>query len=297
MVSIRTLRYFIALVQEGNVSAAAESLHVTQPTLSRQLLELEKGFGVQLYERGNKRISLTESGMTLYEYARAIVELADKAEEEVPAPGNAVRGSVYIGAGETAGMKVISSAIRAVSAEYPDVQFHLTSGSAIELADRMKKGLLDFMLECAPIARPGCVSFPLPIKDVWGIAMREDDPLASRDFVTPRDLKGRPVLASRQALKSGFIASWLGERFSEARIPATFTLAVDGMSMAREGLGYAFTYTGVAVVDGVCVKPVKPQPESDIALTWRRGRHMNRASQVFLKRFKEECSQIADAEG
>ena len=167
VVELRTLRYFLALAQEGTVSNAAKALHVTQPTLSRQLADLEKGFGKQLFERGAKRIVLTDEGVRLREYAEAIVELADKAEAELAQPERAVAGDVYIGCGESDAMRIILRAAKRARDEHPGVHFHLFSGTSADLMDRFNEGLFDFMVEFEAVSRPDCLSCPLPMLDTW----------------------------------------------------------------------------------------------------------------------------------
>ena len=159
---LRTLRYFLALAQEGTVSNAAKALHVTQPTLSRQLADLEKGFGKQLFERGAKRIVLTDEGVRLREYAEAIVELADKAEAELAQPERAVAGDVYVGCGESDAMRIILRAAKRARDEHPGIRFHLFSGTSADLMDRFNEGLFDFMVEFEAVSRPDCLSCRCP---------------------------------------------------------------------------------------------------------------------------------------
>nr|WP_270299550.1 LysR family transcriptional regulator [Eggerthella sinensis] len=207
---LRTLRYFLALAQEGTISNAAKALHVTQPTLSRQLADLEKGFGKRLFERGSKRIVLTDDGMRLREYAESIVELADKAEAELAQSTQSVGGDVYVGCGESDAMRLVLRAAHEVRQRYPGVHFHLFSGTSADLADRFDGGLFDFMVEFELVGRPDCRALTLPAVDTWGVLMRTDHPLASREAVRVEDLAGLPLICSRQGVKSGKMREWAG---------------------------------------------------------------------------------------
>ena len=162
---LRTLRYFLALAQEGTISNAAKALHVTQPTLSRQLADLERGFGKRLFERGAKRVVLTEDGQRLREYAESIVELADKAEAELSQPERAVAGDVYIGCGESDVMRLVLRAMKRVRERWPGIKFHLFSGTSADLEDRFAGGLFDFMVEFELTGRPDCNALALPTQD------------------------------------------------------------------------------------------------------------------------------------
>ena len=234
---LRTLRYFLALAQEGTISNAAKALHVTQPTLSRQLADLEKGFGKQLFERGAKRVALTEEGARLREYAESIVELADKAEAELSQPEKAVSGDVYIGCGESDAMRIILRAAEWTRRDHPLVHYHLFSGTSADLAERFDGGLLDFMVEFELTGRPDCLTLTLPAVDTLGVLMRADDPLAQQAAVRPADLAGRPLIGSRQGIKSGKMMEWAGDGFEEWDVVATYNLLFNGALMVEEGIG------------------------------------------------------------
>lgn len=221
-VELRTLRYFLALASEGTVSRAAASLHVTQPTLSRQLADLEREFGKQLFVRGPKRIQLTEDGVVLRDYAQTIVELADKAADELLLPTHAVAGSVRIGCGEARASQAIWSAMAAMRADYPQVKFHVHSGNSTDLLPHFESGLLDFLEECELAGHGDCHVVPLPDTDRWGVVVRADDPLAALDRVRPEDLAGRAVIGSRQGMRVAGIPEWQGRRSGRCRwLPPT----------------------------------------------------------------------------
>lgn len=287
---IRTLRYFVELVQQGNGVRAAEALRITQPTLSRQLSALEDEMGSQLYNRGSHRIELTDAGLRLYQYAKAIVSLADEAIQEVPEEGEAIKGSVFVGVGETIGFNLLAQVAKRLTDEHPDIRIHITSGNSIDLNGVMEKELIDFFVESQSIERAGFERLYFPFSDVWGACMSLDDPLATHDVVRPSDLRGKSLLISRQTLKTGQIAEWMGEGFSECRIPATFSLSMDASMLASNGLGYAFTYLDLPLPEGMTIRPLDPPLLSDIALVWKRKRKLTKPCQLFLEEVKRACA-------
>lgn len=289
---LRTLRYFLALAQEGTISNAAKALHVTQPTLSRQLADLEKGFGKRLFERGSKRIVLTDDGMRLREYAESIVELADKAEAELAQSTQSVSGDVYIGCGESDAMRLVLRAAHEVRQRYPGVHFHLFSGTSADLADRFDGGLFDFMVEFELVGRPDCRALTLPAVDTWGVLMRTDHPLASREAVRVEDLAGLPLICSRQGVKSGKMREWAGASFDDWDVVATYNLVLNGALMVEEGLGVAVTYdrlVRIADDDALCFRPLDPPLASEIGLIWKKHRRLSKAAAAFLESMRDVC--------
>ena len=185
---LRTLRYFLAVAREENMSQAAKQLHVTQPTLSRQLADLEKELGRQLYVRGHAGIVPTEHGVMLANYAESIIDLAEKAEADISLPAKTVAGSVHIAAGETKAMRYLTNAMRSVRAEYPSIDFQLYSGTTADLMDGLVRGQYDFLLECDLQTHANLNLLELPDPDVWGLVVKRDDPLATRDRIRIEDV-------------------------------------------------------------------------------------------------------------
>ena len=188
---IRVLRYFLAVAREESISRAAEYLHVTQPTLSRQLMELEDELGTRLFVRGkrNRSVILTDEGM-LRRRAEEIVELTDKTEAEIHAKDEIISGDIYIGCGETDAMRLIAQTARDLQEDYPDICYHLFSGNADDVTERLDKGLLDFGILVGSANTEKYDYITLPATDVWGLLMRKDSPLAEKNAVRPEDLKG-----------------------------------------------------------------------------------------------------------
>lgn len=195
---LRVLQYFLAVAREQNISAAAQSLHLTQPTLSRQLMELEKELGKQLMVRGSRKITLTEDGMRLRRRAEEILELVDRTEKEVMQSDDTVTGDIYIGTGETDGVRQIAKAANQLQGSHPGIRFHIVSGDAMDVCERLDKGLLDFGILLGDMDKTRYSCMELPMKDTWGVLMRRDSPLAQRETVSPRDLWDKPLILSRQ---------------------------------------------------------------------------------------------------
>lgn len=289
---LRTLRYFLALAQEGTISNAAKALHVTQPTLSRQLSDLEKSFGKQLFERGAKRIVLTDEGARLREYAESIVALADKAEAELSQPERAVSGDVFIGCGETDALRIILRAAKRLRVDYPEVKFHLASGTSSDLMDRFHDGRFDFLLECELVSRPDCEALQLPMLDKWGVLMRKDDPLASKAAVNLDDLAERALITSRQATKKGKLREWAGEAADRWNVVATYNLPFSGALMVEEGMGVAICYDRLIRLsdEGVlCFRPLSPLLVSQMGIVWKKHRRLSKAAATFLEYVRREC--------
>lgn len=292
---LRTLRYFLALVQEGTVSNAAKALHVTQPTLSRQLSDLEKSFGKQLFERGSKRIALTDDGVRLREYAEAIVALADKAEAELSQPELAVSGDVHIGCGETDALRIVLRAAKRLRAEYPEVRFHLASGTTADLMDRFHDGRFDFLLECELVQRPDCESLRLPALDTWGVLMRKDDPLATKDAIRMDDLADRALITSRQGTKTGKLREWAGKAADAWNVVATYNLPYSGTLMVEEGVGVAVCYDRLVRLSeegALCFRPLDPPLVSEMGVIWKKHRRLSKAAAAFLDVLRKECGAI-----
>lgn len=296
---LRTLRYFLVLTQEGTVSGAAKSLHVTQPTLSRQLSELEREFGTPLFERGSKRIHLTEAGVRLRDYATSIVALADKATADLSQSEHAVGGSVFIGCGESEVMRTVLRAAKNCRVHHPDVRFHLFSGTSADLEDRFNDGLLDFLVEFEPLPYPDRLSLSLPEEDRWGVLMCKDDPLAERASVRPGDVAGRTVIGSRQGMKSGKMREWAGESYGSLDVVLTYNLGLNAAIAVEEGMGVMFCYDRlIRLPEGgaLCFRPLDPPLFSGSAVVWKKHRLLSSAAEAFLQCLQEECAREAPVE-
>ena len=282
---LSVLQYFLAVAREQNISAAAQSLHLTQPTLSRQLRELEEELGKQLMLRGNRKITLTQEGMLLRKRAEEILELVDRAEREVMRSDDAVSGDIYIGTGETDGVRQIARAANRLQACYPGIRFHIVSGDAVDVCERLDKGLLDFGVLLGDIDKTKYHYMELPMKDTWGVLMRRDSPLAHRESVSPRDLWDKPLILSRQVDNKSGLYRWLRREPSELHTVATYNLIYNASLMVDEGMGYAFTLDKLVNTTGsnLCFRPLKPRLELGMYLVWKKSQIFSRAAELFLE--------------
>lgn len=283
---IRVLRYYLAVCREGTMSRAAEVLHVTQPTLSRQIADLERELGCTLLERRSRSVVPTEQGMYLRRRAEEIVALADQTKADFSHDGAIVEGDVHIGAGESQGVRVIAQRIRAFRERYPQVRFHLHSGSAEETIERLEHGLDDLAVL---ISHPDINRFAhlrLEPTDSWGVIMREDDPLAQREQIIPADLAGKPLITSKQSIATGVLDQWFGASVEGLNVVATYNLIFNAVALAREGVGYVLALDNLATVGGdtgLVFRPLHPPVISVIDFAWKHGQVFTNAAQLFLE--------------
>ena len=286
---LRVLRYFLAVAREENITAAAESLHVTQPTLSKQLMDLEEELGAKLFERGKRKITLTEEGMFLRQRAQEIVDLADKTEASFKSSDKTVTGDVYIGCGETQGMREIIKVIKRVTDIYPDIRFHFYSGNDEDVSERLDKGLVDFGLFVGNTNLDKYDYFKLSVADTWGLLMRKDDALAANETIKPKDLDDITILCSRQALESNELSGWLGKDFSKLKILSTHNLLFNASLMVEEGLGCALAIDELVNTAGrnLTFRPFEPTIKADLTFAWKKYQVFSKAAEIFLKYLQE----------
>lgn len=287
---LRVLRYFLAVVREETISGAAETLHVTQPTLSRQFKELEEELGKKLFIRGKRKVSLTEDGLLLRRRAQEIVELADQTEAAFHSSNEFVSGDVHIGGGETDGMRLIARAAKRMERKYPEVRYHLFSGNADDVTDRLDKGLLDFGVLIEPVDKKKYDYIKLPAFDTWGVLMRRDSPYASRESLSPEDLPGLPLICSRQSLVQNELSGWLGKEFEQLNIVATYNLLYNASLMVDEGLGCALCLDRIVNTAGssLCFKPLVPRFEVGLIMVWKKYQVFSKAAGKFMEVLQAE---------
>ena len=284
---IRVLRYFLAVAREENISKAAEYLHITQPTLSRQLKELEEELNVTLFIRGKRNISLTDEGMLLRKRAEEITSLMDKTEAEFSHLDNLISGDVYIGGGETMAMSILAETMAEMSDEYPDVCFHLYSGNADDVMDRIDKGLIDFGVVIEPADIRKYESVRLPYTDRYGLIMRRDDPLAGKKSISVKDLTDLPLLVSKRMIDNGYFSELIGIAPEKLNIRATFNLIYNAALLVEQKMGYALTIDHLINVTGdnnLCYVPLSPPTTLRLSLIWKRYQLFSGASEEFLNR-------------
>ena len=289
---IRTLRYFLETAREGNMTRAAERLHVSQSTMSKQLKELENELGSKLFVRTNYSIKLTEAGMLLKKRAEDILALVEKTEAEFRSMEEIDSGDIFVGAPESESMMLFADAVSAIQKDHPGIRCNIYSGNHEDVCDRLDKGLLDFaiVLNFVDLAKYNYLE--IPAQDTWGILLRKDDPLAAKESFTIDDLKGLPLICSRQWLEESF-PHWFGEDSDSVNITATYNLAFNGAVMARAGIGY------VVVIDklidtgessDLTFRPLTDVPGTGLYVIWRKYQTFTSASQLLIneleKRFR-----------
>jgi DNA-binding transcriptional LysR family regulator len=278
---IRTMQYYLAVVREGTISAAAEALHVAQPSLSRQMKDLEEELGAALFVRGNRKITLTEEGMVLRKRAEEMVRLMQRTEEEISQVKNHVSGSVRIGAGESVSFHYLSRTAASIAKEHPDIRFHITSGDTQDLMDELADGLIDFAVIFSDVDHALYESIPLPAEDGFGVLMRKDSPLAEKEAIRLSDLKNEPVIVSRASEQ--FFSGMKG--YSSLNIVATYNLLYNASLLVEDGLGYAICFDRLINVTGdskLCIRPLVPRIENAGNLIWKKYQVFSPAVQMFI---------------
>lgn len=291
---IRVLRYFLAVAREGSITAAANFLHLTQPTLSRQIRDLEEELGQRLLLRQSHRIALTPEGMLFRKRAEEIIAMVDKTEAEFSSLENTVSGDVYIGGGETEAIRLVAQTAKELRGEFPGIHYHLHSGNAQDVTERLDKGLLDFGILIQPADITKYDFLNLPAKDVWGVVMRKDSPLAQKQAVQKEDLLGLPLLCSRQVMTPqqgrNEFTDWFGADFEKLDVAATYNLVYNAAMMVEAGVGYAVTLDKLANTSqesNLCFRPLHPKLESGLNIIWKKYQVFSPAAALFLERLKE----------
>lgn len=283
---IRVLKYFLTVAREQNITRAAETLHMTQPTLSRQLAALEEELGTTLFVRGNRNITLTEAGILLKRRALEILNLEEKTIEELRNHEELVEGSVTIGCGEFGAVESLSRICEAYRAKYPKVQIKLHTATADIIQDMMKQGLVDIGLLMEPVDTSEFEYIRLPEADSWVVTMKPDDPMAQKDAVTRDDLLDKPlILPSRLNIQSE-LANWFGKDFEKLNVAFVANLATNAAVMAKNGLAYPVTIEGAMKFwreDFLVNKKLYPELISYSVLAWRRNIPYSTAARKFIE--------------
>lgn len=292
---IRVLKYFLAVAREGSITGAANALHLTQPTLTRQLQDLEKELKQKLFIRGKYKISLTPEGMILKNRAQEIVDMVEKTEAEFQSISDVMSGDIYIGCGETDSMKYLAEVMKDLQKEHPAIKFHIYSGNAEDVTEKLDKGLLDFGVLIQPIDLSKYDNITLPEKDVWGVVMRKDNSLSKKDDIKVEDLVDVPILVSRQmspkySKDSGFL-DWFGDKFDSLNITATYNLVYNAAIMVKAGMGNALTLDKLANTSQeseLCFRPLNPKLESGLDIVWKKYQVFSPAAKLFLEKLNEK---------
>ncbi|MDO5296219.1 MAG: LysR family transcriptional regulator [bacterium] len=282
---MRTMQYYLAVVREGTISAAAEVLHVAQPSLSRQMKELEAELGVSLFERGNRRIALTEEGRVLRKRAEEMVRLMQMTKDEIAQIKNHISGSVRIGAGESISFHYLARAAAEIAQEHPEIRFHIISGDTRDLMDELNSGLIDLAVIFTDVDHALYQTITLPAEDSFALLMLKSSPLAQKDEIRFADLEGLPLIVSRA---SAAYISGLNDP-SSLNIVATYNLIYNASLLVEDGLGYAICFERLVNTGGdspLCMRPIVPRINNAGNLIWKKYQVFSPAVQLFIDRIR-----------
>ncbi len=288
---IRVLQYFLAVAREESITKAAERLNMTQPPLSRQLKDLEDELGKQLLIRGSKKITLTEDGMLLRKRAEELVDLMEKTKAELTSPNENINGDIHIGCGETESISFFAQAAWDLQQKHPLIHYHIYSGDAERVMERLDKGLIDFGLLVGPVDINKYDYMRLPLKDTWGVLMRKDSPLAEKESIIAEDLWSKPLIISHQTTGNSEMFSWLKTDVSKLNIVATYDLVYNASLFVKKGLGYVITLDKLINTTGdsaLCFRPLYPALEAGLCIVWKKYQVFSRASNAFLNQLQKE---------
>ena len=288
----RLLEYFLAVAREQNITAAAESLHISQPALSTQLKNLEDELGKQLLIRGvkgSRKVILTEEGMILRKRAEEMLLLMRRTKEEISGSNETIAGNVFIGAGETETVRLFAKVAKKLQQKYPDIRYNISSGNAEHVLEYLDKGLIDFGLLFAEIDAQKYEAIPVSLKDTWGVLMRRDSPLAEKETICPEDLWEKPLIVSHQKGDDAYLNQWLQREASELHIVATYNLLFNASLLVDEGLGYALCYDRLINTQGsnLCFRPFSPRLEARGFIVWKKYQVFSKAANIFLQYLRE----------
>lgn len=285
---IRVLRYFLEIAREGNMTRAAAHLHVSQPTLSRQLMDLEEELGKKLFQRGSRSVTLTSEGMLLRKRAEDILDMVDKTAGEFRALDELAGGEVRIGCAESHQIKYLARAIQTVKQKAPLFRYHLLSGNTEQVTERLDRGLFDFAMIVEPPDLSKYNYIELPESNTWGVIMRKDSPLAHKTQICVDDLMGQPLICSEQSMRED-IPRWCGEKADELALSGSTNLFYNGSVFVREGMGYMLTfehlvYTGAD--SALCFRPLTPPLETKMYLIWKKYQVFTPIAELLLETLK-----------
>lgn len=293
---IRVLRYFLEVAREGSITHAAQRLHISQPTLSKQLKDLEGELGKKLFTRSSFSVRLTEEGMLLRKRAEDILDMVDKTEEEFKALGDLTGGDIHIGCAESEGIKHLARCIKAVKEQHPGIRVHLYSGDTNDLAGRLEQGLLDYAVIAQEVDLSKYNYLALPWADIWGVILRRDDLLSAKESLGVEDLLDKPLIASRQGLRED-LPRLFGERVDRLNVTATINLAYNGAILVREGIGYLLSFDKLANTgqeSELCFRPLSPRLETQLYLIWKKYQVFSPAAELLLDRLKEAYETLPE---
>ena len=286
---IRVLKYFLTVVREGGINRAAEVLHITQPTLSRQLSQLEEEVGVRLFYRGSRKITLTDEGMLLRRRAEEILSLVDRTEKELAWQEELIEGRIVIGCGELAAMQVLSEIIASFHQQYPLVSYDFFTANADLVKEQMEKGLTDIGVLLEPVDMEKFDFIRLAGKERWVVLMRPDDPLAVKETVSAGDLEGLPLILPRRTNVRNELSNWLGDSFQSTKVLFTSNLSTNSALMVQKGLAYSIVLEGSVPFwdkEKTAYRPLYPELMANSVFAWKKQQPFSLATAKFIEHIK-----------
>ena len=289
---IRVLKYFLLVAREENITKAANLLHLTQPTLSRQLMQLEEELGVQLFRRSKHHIVLTEEGMLLRRRAEEIVALADKTRDDLQRRGEQLSGTVAVGSGELQSSRFLTQLLTAFQRENPLVSFSIYSGNSDNIKERIERGLLDIGLLQEPVDIAKYSFVRTPEREQWGVLVREDSELASRKSVSPADLAAVPLILPEREIVQNELLNWFGPYAEGLRVTATGNLLYNLASLVRAGGSSVLTLALDCSYEGLRFLPLSPALESNTVLVWKKAQTFSAAAAALIQFSEKYISRM-----
>lgn len=287
---IRVLRYFLEIARTNNMSRAAETLHISQPTLSKQMKDLEQELGKKLFRRGSSSVSLTDEGMLLRKRAEDILDMVDKTTDEFKALNNIMGGEVHIGCAESHQIKYLARTIKEFKEKYPLFRYHITSGNTEQVAERLDRGLIDFAVIVEPPNLSKYNYLEVPEINTWGLVMRKDDPLAQKKKICVDDLTDLELICSKQAMQVD-IPRWCGEKADMLNLSGTINLAYNGSVFVKERVGYMLTFdklTNTGEDSELCFRSLTPSLETKMYVIWKKYQVFTPIAELLLEELKQQ---------
>lgn len=286
---LRTMRYFLAVAREENMTRAAELLHVTQPTLSKQLKSLEDELGKKLFIRHSFHIELTEEGVLLRRRAEDLVSMADKISAEFLSLDDVLGGDVYFGLAESCQIRYLAAEIRSLKNSYPDLRYHITSGDTEQVTEKLDKGVIDFAVLAEEPSTDKYHYLTFPKADLWGVVMPGDCPLAKKQSISVDDLTGLPLFCSEQSWNHD-IPRWCGNKIDNLHLEGSFRLSYNGSLFVREKLGYLLTFEHLIDTSpdsGLAFRPLTPKLETKLYFIWKKYQVFTPIAEKMLERLRK----------
>ncbi len=297
---LRVLRYFLAVARERSMTRAAVALHITQPTLSRQIMELEEELGTRLFERDKKPMRLTEAGMRFCQRAEEIVSLSERTVKEFAARQSDISGDIVLGCAESPGISIIAEVMRRIHRHHPRIRLVMQTANATLITEQLEHGVIDFGFILAPADISRFDHLRLPHTDTWGVLLRRDHPLAGSSGVTPQQVAALPLIIPSRPPVASFLSGWLGRDINECDLIGRFNLSYNASKFVEAGLGASITLGGLTDTSDASPLhfiPFRPELLSPCYLVWKKARLFNRAAQVFylfLQRYVQKAFEAGD---